>query len=51
MQNIDSEPLFCNQFEKQKVCPIFVYIIVFYRSLRQNINQIKGNIHQIFQIL
>ena len=49
MQNIDREPLFCTQFAKQKVCQI-LYFYMFWRLLRQYINQIRGNIHQISSI-
>ena len=55
MQNKDREPLFCVplfcvQFAKQKVC-LILYFFVFKRFLRQNINQIRGNIDQILPVL
>ena len=50
MQNMDREPLFYTHFAEQKVCPI-LYFFVFYWFLRQNSNQIWGNIHQFLQML
>ena len=29
MKNMDGEPLFCTQFAKQKVCPIFYFYFFF----------------------
>ena len=50
MQDIDREPLFCTEFAEQKVCPVLDFF-VFQRLLRRNINQTRGNIHKILQIL